>query len=167
MTSLDSMRNTLAEYTRQRSGVSAELLKLNGQLATANKYAQKRRIQNAIKNYEQEIKRLDGLIKSTNEDVKRIELSENKFDAKTEAYKAGIDPNKAWADAISAGIGSISSTVTAVTGANAVTRLTAGDKGKQPKPDAPKDDAPKGEPKNDNMMLYIGIAIVAFLMLKK
>jgi len=166
MTSVDSMRNTLAEYTRQRSGVSAELLKLNGQLATANKYSEKRRIQNAIKNYEQEIKRLDGLIKSTNEDVNRIELSENKFDAKTEAYKAGIDPNKAWADAISAGIGSISSTVTAVTGANAVTRAVGGDKGK-PKPDAPKDDAPKGEPKKDNMMLYIGIAIVAFLMLKK
>lgn len=166
MTSIDSMRNTLAEYTRQRSGVSAELLKLNGQLATVKKYSDKRRIQNAIKNYEQEIKRLDGLIKSTNEDVKRIELSENKFDAKTEAYKAGIDPNKAWSDAISAGIGSISSTVTAVTGANAVTRAMGGDKGK-PKPDASSGDAPKGEPKKDNTMLYIGIAIVAFLMLKK
>jgi hypothetical protein len=166
MTTVESMRNTVAEYTRQRSGISAELLKLNGQLVSAKTRSERKRIEAAIKNFEQEIKRLDKLVDDTNNDIKRVELSDNKFDAKTEAYKAGIDPNKAWADAIASGIGSVANTVTAVTGANAVTRAVGGDKGK-PKPDAPKDDAPKGEPKKDNMMLYIGIAIVAFLMLKK
>lgn len=165
MTTVESMRETLATYTRQKSGVVDQLLKVNSQLVSATTNREKRRIQDAIKNLEQQDRRLDGLIKSTNDDIKRVELSENKFDSKTAAYGAGIDPNAAWANAISSGIQSVSGVVGQFAGAGALEKLTkptTKPSGVVP-PAPPAADSPK-----DNTMLYLGAAaVVLFFIMKK
>lgn len=164
MTTLESMRETLTTYTRQKASVVDQLLTTNSQLISAKTNRDKRRIQDAIRNLEQQDKRLEGLIKSTNDDIKRVELSENKYDSKTAAYTAGIDPNAAWANAISSGIQSVSGVVGQFAGAQALSKLAK----PSPKPETvvptkPTDD----EPKKDNTMLYIGAAVVLYLMMKK
>lgn len=166
MTSIESMRETLATYTRQKAGVVDQLLSMNSQLISAKTNREKRRIQTAIRNLEQQDRRLDGLIKSTNDDIKRVELSENKFDAKTEAYKAGIDPNAAWANAISSGVQSVSGVIGQFAGANAISKLTGNKPQTKPSDVVPPKD-PKQTDEKDNTMLYIVLAIVAFLMFKK
>ena len=162
MTTVESMRETLATYTRQKASVVDQLLTTNSQLVSAKTNREKRRIRNAIKNLEQQDKRLDALIKSTNDDIKRVELSENKFDSKTAAYGAGIDPNAAWANAISSGVQSISGVVGQFAGASALEKLS--------KPNTkPADVVPNSStPEKDNTMIYLIVAaVVAFFMLKK
>jgi hypothetical protein len=165
MTTIESMRETLATYTRQKAGVVDQLLSMNSQLISAKSNRDKRRIQTAIRNLEQQDRRLDDLIKSTNDDIKRVELSENKFDAKTEAYKAGIDPNAAWANAISSGVQSVSGVIGQFAGANAISKLTGKPQTKPSDVVPPKD--PKPTEEKDNTMLYVGLAVVAFIMFKK
>jgi len=164
MTTVESLRETLTTYTRQKASVVDQLLTTNSQLISAKNNREKRRIQSAIKNLEQQDRRLQGLIKSTNDDIKRVELSENKFDAKSAAYKAGIDPNSAWANAISSGIHDVSGVVGQFAGAQALSKL-----GKPSKPaNVVPPSTPPDEPKKDNYMLYIGAAaVVLYLMMKK
>lgn len=164
METVDSLRDSLRTYNGQLKSAQDELMKLNAQLAQGKKGKEKRGTKQAIKNYEEQIKRLQKLIKDTNNDIVRLEKSQDKFDAKTTAYEHGIDPNKAWADAIASGIGSIGSTVSSFAGGDVMKAFDD----KKPKPIDVVPTVPGGQqPKKDNMMLYIGIAVVAILMLKK
>ncbi len=113
MESLESLNLQLAKHEESRRLVSAALLKANEQLVTA-KVGQRGRLRDSIKNYEQELKRLDRLIKDVGNNIAKLEKSQDKMEIKTTAYEQGIDPNKAWADAISSGLGSVTNAITAI-----------------------------------------------------
>lgn len=175
MESVESLNVTLSKHEESRRLVSAALLKANEQLITA-KVGQRGRLRDSIKNYEQEIKRLDRLIKDTGDTIAKLEKSQDKMETKTTAYEHGIDPNKAWADAIASGVGSVTNAITAV-----VNPLSAGSsprkvlEGSEPLP------APAGYVENDLMkdskypaksgdwyMIYIGIAaVILYFLFKK
>lgn len=141
METIDKAKYDLTVLETQRTKVSDALLKSNEMLMTAKAFT-RGRIKDAIKNYEQELKKIDRLIKEKSDDILKLEKSSNKWDSKTEAYKQGIDPNAAWANAISSGIGSVSNAITSV-----VNPLSGGPKkvleGSEPLP------APPGYLEND------------------
>jgi len=113
MESIESLNVQLAKHEESRRLVSAALLKANEQLVTA-KIGQRGRLKDSIRNYEQELKRLDRLIKETGDNIAKLEKSQDKMETKTTAYQHGIDPNKAWADAIASGVGSVTNAITSV-----------------------------------------------------
>lgn len=170
METIDKAKYDLQALETQRTRVSDALLKSNELLINA-KVFQRGRIKDAIRNYEQEIKKIDRLIKEKSNDIVKLEKSSNKYDSKSVAYQAGIDPNKSWADAISSGIGSVTNAIGSMNPLGPKKVL----EGSEPLP------APSGYVENDLMkdskypakagdwyMIYIGIAaVVLYFLIKK
>lgn len=169
METIDKAKFDLQALETSRQKVSDALLSANQLLIKANIF-ERGRIKDAIRNYEQELKKLDKLIKDKSNDIVKLEKSQDKFDSKTEAYKSGIDPNKAWSDAISSGLGSVSSAVTSI-----VSPFSGSPKkvleGSEPIPALPgymNNDPFKGTPaaKNPKDWYIVYIAIAAFVLYK-
>lgn len=169
MESIESLNLSLSRHEESRRLISAALLKANETLVSA-KIGQRGRIKDSIRNYEQELKRVDKLIDETIKSITRLNKSEDRAETRTEAYRQGIDPNAAWAQAIASGVGSVTNAITSF-GTGGLGSL-ATRKDVEPTPPGVNADpfaATAAEKKPmDGMIMYLAIgAVVLFMLLKK
>lgn len=168
MDTIGSLSLQLSKHEESRRSVSAALLRANESLVSS-KVGQRGRIRDSIKNYEQELKRLDRLIQDTSNTIQKLQKSEDKLETKSTAYEKGIDPNAAWANAISSGLGSVSNAFVSASGAGLFGK---GQTKSEPEPTAPPATPPAEAPfpkgsKFDGLPMYIALAALALYFIFK
>jgi len=168
METIDRAKYDLQALETQRTRVSDALIKSNELLMNA-KVFQRGRIKDAIRNYEQELKKLDRLIKDKSNDIVKLEKSTNKYESKTAAYEAGIDPNKAWADAISSGVGSVTNAISSMNPLGSKKVLEGTEPTKLPVPPGYMENDPFKDskyPAKPGDWFFVYLAIAAFVLYK-
>lgn len=151
----EQLQIAISDATTQKNVWSAELMRLNTELAKA-KMGQRASLRKAIKNAEQQIEDYNRNIKKLNDDLAKVLKASVKNEDNVILANQGISPGAKIADSLGS---TLQSLVPVISGSLASKRSASAD--------VPEQTESKGLLSGNNLYYVIGAVVLLFLMMKK